>query len=69
MNFKKLYDEADAARKIVTQKLKELEEREKKLKKLKESEKGTNEGSKSPRKVASFEINEDRKQSDSKSFM
>ena len=31
MNFKRLYDEADAARLIVTQKLRDIEEREKKL--------------------------------------
>jgi hypothetical protein len=31
MNFKRLYEEADTARQIVTKKLKEIEEREKKL--------------------------------------
>ncbi len=31
MNFKRLYDEADTARLIVTKKLRDIEEREKKL--------------------------------------
>lgn len=35
MNFKRLYDEADAARQIVTKKLREVEEREKKIRRMK----------------------------------
>ena len=31
MNFKRLYDEADAARLIITKKLQSIEERERKL--------------------------------------
>ena len=37
-NFKRLYDEADLARQIVTKKLKELEERQRRIRKSKEIE-------------------------------
>ena len=35
MNFKRLYDEADAARLIITKKLESIQEREKKLENFK----------------------------------
>lgn len=61
MNFKRLYEQADSARQIVTKKLKEVEEREKRIRKMKEFEEQENSNDSSPRRINSLDVAEDGK--------
>ena len=63
MNFKRLYEEADAARMIVTNKLREVEERERMLNKAKQvfSDDLSDQENPPTRRVTSLEMVEDKK--------